>query len=91
MKPDYPRIADLERELYGEVLTVLPAAAATLRRQGSELDAAVRDAALFLAFRRVPVFEGIRVFSVCRVLVWAVLTLAVVWLCLMVAGVVPWS
>jgi hypothetical protein len=91
-RPDYGRIAELEREVFGEALTPRPPVA-PWRGDGVELDAAVRDAfRLLLSWGRVPPeLAGSRLVPVARLAVQGLLTFALVYLCLGIAGVVPWQ
>lgn len=86
-KPDYKRIAELERDIFGEPMTLVPPRPAV-----HELDSVVREVASWLAFRRtLDDFEGSRVAAAGRVVFWLALGTAALWLCLAVAGVVSWA
>lgn len=91
--PDYNRIAELERDIYGQALTATPRAVEPWRGDRAELDEAVRRTARFLLSwgPLPPDLAGSRVAAGCRVAVQLLLAVAVIVSCLAFAGIVPWD
>ena len=83
MKPDYRRIAELEQQIYGHAVTPAPVVMV------HEVDEVMREASRVADLRPgLPELAGSKIATAGRLVVLGLLGFAVLWLCLVLAGVV---